>query len=49
MNYLQEFEDEMKEIPKLKDFASEHGDAQGYARLCGQEILLERLIKKTRR
>lgn len=42
-------EAEMKEIPKLKDFASGHGDAQGYARLCGQEILLTRLIKKARR
>jgi len=40
---------ELREIPKLKDFASGHSDSQGYARLCGQEILLERLIKKARR
>ena len=40
---------EMNELPKLKDFASRNGDAQGYARLCGQEVLLQRLIKRAAR
>lgn len=39
-------ESEINLIPKLKDFASSHGDAKGYAMACGQEVLLERLIKK---
>jgi hypothetical protein len=38
--------DQLNELPKLKDFASRAGDAQGYARLCGQQVLLERLIKR---
>jgi hypothetical protein len=38
---------EMEEVRKLQDFASGTGDAQGYARLCGQLVLLERLIKKS--
>lgn len=37
---------ELKEIPKLQDFASGAGDSEGYARLCGQEILLKRLIER---
>ena len=39
-------ESELKEIPKLQDFASGHGDAEGYARVCGQEVLLKRLFEK---
>lgn len=43
---LKILESELKEIPKLQDFASGHGDAEGYARICGQKVLLERLIDK---
>lgn len=39
-------EHEIKELPKLKDFASGSGDSEGYMRLCGQEVILERLLKK---
>jgi len=42
-------ESELKEIPKLQDFASGHGDAEGYARVCGQDVLLKRLYEKVER
>lgn len=44
VDYLQK---ELIEVRKLQDFASSAGDAEGYARLCGQFILLERLIEKS--
>lgn len=37
---------ESQEIPKHQDFASRHGDAEGYARGCGQLVLLERIKKQ---
>lgn len=39
-------EKELAEIPKLQDFASRQGDAEGYAQLCGQLVVLNRLLKK---
>lgn len=43
---IEAIESELKEVPKIQDFASGHGDAQGYARACGQEVMLKRLIAK---
>lgn len=37
---------EMIEIEKRKDFASGAGDAEGYARNCGQSVLIERILKQ---
>lgn len=39
-------EREKKELPKLLDHASGHGDSEGYARLCGMALFIERLEKK---
>ncbi|MBL7842899.1 MAG: hypothetical protein JNK44_03480 [Cyclobacteriaceae bacterium] len=44
--FINEIEKELREIPKLQDFASSSGDAQGYARICGQQTILERLKQK---
>ena len=38
--------DELNTLPHLKQFASSNGYARGYAYLCGQEVLLKRLITK---
>lgn len=42
-------EKQLIEVVKLQDFASSTGDSEGYMRLCGQFVLLERLIDMGRK